>query len=116
MLMIMNSLKPALVTLVVLLISCFTFSQTTFIETSATFGLNLTGPKDGGHAWADFDGDGDQDVLVNINSISVRNYLMQNNDDGTFTNIQPTLAPGMVAGNLAERQAARTDRKYIQRY
>ncbi|WP_298488923.1 FG-GAP-like repeat-containing protein [uncultured Maribacter sp.] len=88
---------------------CFiknTNAQTTFIESAASYGLNLGGNKDGGHAWSDFDGDGDIDVLVLQNSTSLRNYLMRNNGDGTFTNVQTTLAPGMIAGDRAERQAA----------
>ena len=105
----MNALKPALVTLFVLLMSSIAFSQTTFTETAATYGLDISGPKDGGHAWADYDSDGDQDILININSISARNYLMRNNGNSTFTNVQTTLAPGMVVGALAERQAAWAD-------
>ncbi len=97
-----------------LLIFSFIFSafyssllaQTTYTESAASYGLNIPHPKDGGHAWADYDKDGDQDVLINLNSTTLRNYLLRNNGNGTFTNVQPTLAPGMVAGALAERQAA----------
>jgi hypothetical protein len=82
------------------------FSQTTFTESAASYGLNLGQNKDGGHAWADFDNDGDLDVLVleNNNNASVKSFLMRN-DGGTFTNVQATLAPGML-GDYAERQAA----------
>ncbi|WP_298481384.1 FG-GAP-like repeat-containing protein [uncultured Maribacter sp.] len=82
------------------------YAQTTFTESAASYGLNLGGSKDGGHAWSDFDGDGDIDVLVLRNSTSQRNYLMRNNGDGTFTNVQSTLVPGMISGDRAERQAA----------
>ena len=102
----MNLFKPTLVLLLVTLFAFNSFSQTTFTESAASYGLNIGNSKDGGHAWSDFDNDGDQDVLINISSSSNRNYLMQNNGDGTFTNVQPTLAPGMVAGAFAERQAA----------
>jgi len=85
-------------------VSFHTAAQTTFTESAASFGLNLNQNKDGGHAWSDYDQDGDLDVLVLINSTSVRNYLMRNNGNGTFTNVQPTLVPGMMS-QAAERQA-----------
>ncbi|WP_166205022.1 FG-GAP-like repeat-containing protein [Pelagihabitans pacificus] len=90
--------------LCLLLAWAFTASaQTTFTESAAAYGLNLGQNKDGGHAWSDFDNDGDLDVLVLENSSS-RSFLMQNNA-GIFTNVQATLAPGML-GDAAERQAA----------
>lgn len=81
------------------------YAQTTFTESAATFGLDLNQNKDGGHAWCDFDNDGDLDVLVleNNNSAAVKSFLMRNNA-GTFSNVQATLAPGML-GDRAERQA-----------
>ena len=102
----MKTLKRVLFLLILLFTHYILFAQTTFTENAASFGLNIPNAKDGGHAWADFDNDGDQDVLVNLRSTSIRNYLMRNNGDGTFTNVQPTLVPGMVTGTLAERQAA----------
>lgn len=80
-------------------------AQTTFTESAATYGLNLNRNKDGGHAWADFDQDGDIDVLVLENHSSAKSFLMQNNGVGTFTNVQGTLVPGMLSDH-AERQAA----------
>lgn len=79
-------------------------AQTTFTESAAAYGLNLNGNKDGGHAWSDFDSDGDLDVLVLENS-NARSFLMQNDGLGTFTNVQASLVPGML-GAPAERQAA----------
>jgi len=89
-------------------------AQTNFSQAPGSMGLNIGGAaggsKDGGHAWADYDNDGDLDVLVLVNSTTQRNYLMRNNRIGAgtnnFTNVQPTLAPGMVAGVPAERSAA----------
>ncbi|WP_158211941.1 FG-GAP-like repeat-containing protein [Robiginitalea sediminis] len=81
------------------------FSQTTFTESASAFNLDLGNGKDGGHAWSDFDRDGDLDVLVLVNSTSSRAYLMRNNGNGTFTNVQASLVPGMLS-DRAERQAA----------
>ncbi|WP_117883976.1 FG-GAP-like repeat-containing protein [Aureibaculum luteum] len=98
----------ALLIAFVLLVSYPLVAQTTFSESANSYNLNINGAKDGGHAWADYDGDGDLDVLVLINSTSQRNYLMRNNRIGTgtpdFTNVQNTLAPGMLS-QKAERQA-----------
>ncbi|MCK0130550.1 FG-GAP-like repeat-containing protein, partial [Flavobacteriaceae bacterium F08102] len=80
-------------------------AQTTFTEDANGYGLDIGFKKDGGHAWADFDNDGDLDVLVLLNNNGQYNRLMQNNGDGTFTNVQSTLVPGMLS-DLAERQAA----------
>lgn len=77
-------------------------AQTTFTESAAAYGLNISGNKDGGHAWSDFDADGDLDVLVLENTNS-KSYLMRNNA-GAYTNVQTTLAPGMLS-SAAERQA-----------
>ncbi len=79
-------------------------AQTTYTESAAAYGLNLNQNKDGGHAWSDFDNDGDLDVLVLESSGSAKSFLMQNNS-GFFTNVQATLAPGMLS-DAAERQAA----------
>lgn len=81
-------------------------SQTTFTENATAYGLGITGSKDGGHAWADYDNDGDADVLVLENQGgSNRSYLMRNNGNNTFTDVRASLVPGMPNDN-AERQAA----------
>ncbi len=85
-----------------LMASFMATSQTTFIESATAHGLNISGNKDGGHAWSDFDRDGDLDVLVLENTNS-KSYLMRNNS-GTYSNVQATLAPGMLS-SAAERQA-----------
>lgn len=89
--------------LLLLLFPFFVAAQTTFTESAASFGLNLGQNKDGGHAWSDFDNDGDLDVLVLESNNAARSFLMRN-DGGVFTNVQATLVPGML-GDRAERQA-----------
>ena len=92
--------------IIALLSSSSILAQTTFTESASSFGLDLGQPKDGGHAWSDFDNDGDLDVLVleNNNSQNIKSFLIRNNGNNTFTNVQPTLVPGMP-GDWAERQA-----------
>ncbi|MBM1107963.1 VCBS repeat-containing protein [Aurantibacter crassamenti] len=79
-------------------------AQTTFTEVAASYNLNLTGNKDGGHAWADYDLDGDFDLVVNRQGSG---YLMRN-DGGSFTDMTATLAPNFSSGNL-ERTALFVD-------
>jgi len=70
-------------------------AQTTFTESASTYNLNVGGSKDGGHAWADYDLDGDYDLVINTNG---RGYLLRN-DGGSFTdvtNINGSLAPDFL--------------------
>ncbi|MET7030853.1 FG-GAP-like repeat-containing protein [Sediminicola luteus] len=91
--------------LAVFLLSVFgTSAQTTFTESAALYGLNIGGKKDGGHAWADYDLDGDFDLVINTNG---RGYLMRN-DGGSFSDQTATLAPDFMAGSL-ERTALFVD-------
>tara|TARA_Y100001933_G_scaffold161655_1_gene159842 strand:- start:1348 stop:4755 length:3408 start_codon:yes stop_codon:yes gene_type:complete len=78
--------------------------QTTFTESAAAYNLNMGGGKDGGHAWADYDLDGDFDLVVNTNG---RGYLMRN-DGGSFTDVTSSLAPDFTSGSL-ERTALFVD-------
>lgn len=87
-----------------LLFSMGIMAQTTFTESAAAYNLNIGGNKDGGHAWADYDLDGDYDLVVNTNG---RGYLMRN-DGGSFIDVTSTLAPNFTGGNL-ERTAIFVD-------
>lgn len=101
-----NTFLHRLLLYVFLAASLYGGAQTTFTESAATYGLNISGDKDGGHAWADYDNDGDLDVLVLENQNgSTRSYLMRNNGNNTFTDVRATLVPGM-GNDIAERQAA----------
>ena len=72
------------------------YSQTTFTESAAAFNLNIGGSKDGGVGWADYDQDGDFDLVINTNGPG---YLLRN-DGGGFTDVTATLAPDFSVGNL----------------
>jgi hypothetical protein len=80
------------------------YSQTTFTESAAAYGLNIGGTKDGGHAWADYDLDGDFDLVINRNGSG---YLLRN-DGGSFSNQTAALAPDFSGGSL-ERTALFVD-------
>ena len=79
-------------------------AQTTFTESAAAFGLNLGGNKDGGHAWADYDLDGDFDLVVNRQG----GGRLYRNNGGSFTNVTGSLAPDFNGGSL-ERTALFVD-------
>jgi len=86
------------------LITIGSLAQTTFTESAAAYGLNINGNKDGGHAWADYDLDGDFDLVVNRNGSG---YLLRN-DGGSFSDQTAALAPDFSGGNL-ERTALFVD-------
>ncbi|MCW5518079.1 FG-GAP-like repeat-containing protein [Muriicola sp. Z0-33] len=86
------------------LISISGSAQTTFTESAAAYGLNIGGTKDGGHAWADYDLDGDFDLVINRNGSG---YLLRN-DGGSFSDQTAALAPDFSGGNL-ERTALFVD-------
>lgn len=99
---IMSPLKVSI--FICLLFTALVKSQTTFTESAAIYNLNIGGNKDGGHAWADYDLDGDFDLVVNTNGSG---YLMRN-DGGIFTDVTSTLAPNFSGGGL-ERTALFVD-------
>ena len=82
------------------LFTSISFAQTTFTESATAYNINIGGGKDGGHAWGDYDLDGDFDLVVNTNG---RGYLLRN-DGGTFTDVTATLCSEITTGNL-ERTA-----------
>lgn len=82
-------------------------AQTTFSESASSYGLDLDKTKDGGLAFADFDLDGDLDVLINTDHSSRRSRLYRN-DNGSFTDVTSSLAPDLLNSTL-ERQALWAD-------
>ena len=64
----------------------------TFTNVSDTAGV--TGLSSNGGVWADFNNDGYLDFFAMVNSLTENDKFMQNNGDGTFTDITSTaLAP-----------------------
>jgi len=82
-------------------------AQTTFTESAAlpVYNLDIGGSKDGGHAWADYDLDGDYDLVINTVGSG---YLLRNDGASGFTNVTATLAPDFLTGTL-ERTALFVD-------
>ena len=73
--------------LLLLLLSIIAKGQTTYTESAASWGINLSGNKDGGLAFSDYDGDGDLDLLVNTNDATIKSRLYRNNGNNTFTDV-----------------------------
>ncbi|NKI27749.1 cadherin-like domain-containing protein [Arenibacter sp. 6A1] len=94
--MLLNKFLFGLIGLTCLLHVSVATAQTTFTESAAAYNLGIGGNKDGGHAWADYDLDGDFDLVINTNG---RGYLLRN-DGGSFSDQTAALAPDLLGGNL----------------
>ncbi|MEO1434250.1 MAG: VCBS repeat-containing protein, partial [Bacteroidota bacterium] len=99
-----STLQSSLLVLCVLLTFGTAQAQTTFTESANAWGLDLGSNKNGGHAWEDFDLDGDLDLLVNTDNSSAGSKLFRNNGNKTFTDVTNTLAPDLLL-DKRQRQA-----------
>ncbi len=91
----------------VLLVVGATAARADFTDVATEAGVQLSGIKDGGLTWADFDGDGDLDLLVNMNNQS-RLFFSNGDTPPTFEDVTMALAPGLMR-NAAERAAVAAD-------
>ncbi|HHL31251.1 MAG TPA: CRTAC1 family protein, partial [Oceanospirillales bacterium] len=82
-----NTKIPTLALLLTIL-SFPSSSQVTFDEVAASAGLSMIASNVESLAWGDYNNDGWEDVYLSANGA---NTLMQNNGDGTFTNIIDTV-------------------------
>ena len=78
----------------------FAFS---FTESAGPWGIDLDKAKDGGHAFGDFDADGDLDLLINTDHSGRKSSLYENNG-ASFSNVTASLAP-YLSINKRERSA-----------
>ena len=75
-----------------------------FVNNTTASGLGLTGTKDGGLAWADWNADTCPDVIVNTTDAAVRSrlYLQGRSSTctGVFTDVTTCIAAGLTANTL----------------
>lgn len=82
-----------------LFFSTFFLQAQTFTEDGSSVGLDVSGTKNGGAVWADFDNDGDLDVMINTGPYNSSNSYLYQNNSGTFSNVTNTYIQDMGTGS-----------------
>ena len=107
----MNRIYPLI--LVILLLSINSWAQTTFSEQAASKNIDLSGRKDGGFTFADFNEDGYLDLLVNTDNNSStgrsRLYFNQGPPNYNYVDVTNTNAKGLASFIDMERCAVAGD-------
>ncbi|MCS6819600.1 MAG: FG-GAP-like repeat-containing protein, partial [Chitinophagales bacterium] len=67
------------------------FSQPNFSNVASTAGVALSGQKDGGVAWCDFNNDGRLDLIVNTFNSTSKTRIYFQNSNNTFTDVTGSL-------------------------
>ncbi|MGB4846210.1 MAG: FG-GAP-like repeat-containing protein, partial [Ferruginibacter sp.] len=86
-------------------------AQLSFTNQAAAKNLHIgTSAKDGGFTWADFNNDGNKDLLINTNNGTAKSRLLYSNGapNFTFTDVTASKAPALLS-NLTERSAIAGD-------
>ena len=100
-------LNAFLLWMLITLTSINGFSQS-FTNVAASLGIATTGAKDAGVCWADFNGDGYLDLLVNTENTSTGSVLYFSNAATSFSDVTSTHAAGLSA-TVKERSALAGD-------
>ncbi|MFK8003294.1 MAG: FG-GAP-like repeat-containing protein, partial [Polyangiales bacterium] len=92
-----------------LVLSSSAYAQ--FVNVAPGTDAAVTGNKDGGLAWGDFNNDGCLDLLINTADATQRSRLLQNNCSAVspeLVDVTTTLAPGLLRNN-GDRSALLVD-------
>ncbi|MBX7050476.1 MAG: tandem-95 repeat protein [Flavobacteriales bacterium] len=83
-------------------------AQVSFSDVASSQGVDISGNKDAGFCWADFNHDGYLDLLVNTNDGSVNTRLLFSSGGTSFSDVTASNASGLTS-TTTERSAVAAD-------